>query len=143
MPSVAELIRERFGELTPIQKLAMPKVLAGKNVLILAPTGSGKCVSGDTVIFTDEGPDKIENLYNKHVRVTSIDQKLKIRFSNGIIIQKQKSELFKVGTDSGKHVKVTHDHRFLTLNEGILEWKMLKDLKENDFIACARKIPLV
>lgn len=45
MPSVADLVRERFGDLTPIQKLAMPKVLAGKNVLILAPTGSGKTES--------------------------------------------------------------------------------------------------
>jgi len=42
MPTVVELVRERFGELTEIQKLAMPRVLAGENVLILAPTGSGK-----------------------------------------------------------------------------------------------------
>ncbi len=42
MPDVAGLVRERFGELTEIQKLAMPRVLAGENVLILAPTGSGK-----------------------------------------------------------------------------------------------------
>jgi ATP-dependent Lhr-like helicase len=42
MPSVAQLIKERFGELTEIQKLAMPKVLAGENTLILAPTGNGK-----------------------------------------------------------------------------------------------------
>lgn len=42
MSSVAQLVKERFGELTPIQKLAMPRVLAGENVLILAPTGSGK-----------------------------------------------------------------------------------------------------
>jgi len=45
MSSVAQLVRERFGELTPIQKLAMPRVLAGENVLILAPTGSGKTES--------------------------------------------------------------------------------------------------
>jgi len=42
MSSVAQLVRERFGELTPIQKLAIPKVLSGQNVLILAPTGYGK-----------------------------------------------------------------------------------------------------
>jgi len=42
MSSVAELVRERFGELTEIQKLAIPRVLAGENVLILAPTGFGK-----------------------------------------------------------------------------------------------------
>jgi len=45
MQSVAELVRERFGELTPIQKLAIPKVLSGQNVLILSPTGSGKTES--------------------------------------------------------------------------------------------------
>ncbi len=45
MPSVVELVRERFGELTQIQKLAMPKVLEGQHVLILAPTGSGKTES--------------------------------------------------------------------------------------------------
>lgn len=42
MTSVAELIKKRFGKLTEIQKLAMPKVLAGENVLILAATGQGK-----------------------------------------------------------------------------------------------------
>src|SRR3989339_580960 len=42
MATVAQLIKERFGELTEIQKLAMPKVIAGENVLILAPTGNGK-----------------------------------------------------------------------------------------------------
>lgn len=42
MSSVAQLVKERFGELTEIQKLAMPRVLAGENVLILAPTGNGK-----------------------------------------------------------------------------------------------------
>ncbi|MDD5340404.1 MAG: DEAD/DEAH box helicase [Candidatus ainarchaeum sp.] len=42
MADVAQLVRERFGELTEIQKLAIPRVLAGENVLILAPTGFGK-----------------------------------------------------------------------------------------------------
>jgi ATP-dependent Lhr-like helicase len=45
MSSVADLVRERFSELTSIQKLAIPKVLSGQNVLILAPTGSGKTES--------------------------------------------------------------------------------------------------
>jgi ATP-dependent Lhr-like helicase len=45
MSRVADLVRERFGELTAIQKLAIPKVLSGQNVLILAPTGSGKTES--------------------------------------------------------------------------------------------------
>ncbi|MFH0736949.1 MAG: DEAD/DEAH box helicase [Candidatus Micrarchaeota archaeon] len=45
MSTVVELVKERFGELTQIQKSAIPHVLAGENVLILAPTGSGKTES--------------------------------------------------------------------------------------------------
>jgi len=45
MSNVAQLVRERFGDLTEIQKLAIPRVLDGENVLILAPTGYGKTES--------------------------------------------------------------------------------------------------
>ncbi|MGC8601442.1 MAG: DEAD/DEAH box helicase [Thermoprotei archaeon] len=41
-PLVEKLFRERFGQFTPPQLAAMPKILAGENVLLIAPTGSGK-----------------------------------------------------------------------------------------------------
>lgn len=45
MVDVASLIKERFGELSEIQKISIPKILSGENVLILAPTGYGKTES--------------------------------------------------------------------------------------------------
>ncbi len=42
MPTVVDLIRERFSELTEIQKIAIPKILAGEHTLVLAETGAGK-----------------------------------------------------------------------------------------------------
>lgn len=39
---VAALFRERFKHLTEPQREAMPKILAGKNLLLMAPTGTGK-----------------------------------------------------------------------------------------------------
>jgi ATP-dependent Lhr-like helicase len=83
MPSVADLVRERFGELTPIQKIAMPSVLAGKNVLILAPTGSGKTESALLPILekikTSEERVGIRALYITPLRALSRD--LKQRFN--------------------------------------------------------------
>ncbi|MFH1785530.1 MAG: DEAD/DEAH box helicase [Candidatus Micrarchaeota archaeon] len=84
MPSVAELIRERFGELTPIQKIAMPNVLAGKNVLILAPTGSGKTESAllpilEKIKLNKDKTPGIRALYITPLRALSRD--LKQRFN--------------------------------------------------------------
>jgi ATP-dependent Lhr-like helicase len=78
--NVADLVRERFGELTQIQKISMPKILNGENVLILAPTGYGKTESALLPVL-----EKIKNeeegicaLYITPLRALSRD--LKQRF---------------------------------------------------------------
>ncbi|MCE4612692.1 MAG: DEAD/DEAH box helicase [Desulfurococcales archaeon] len=41
-PAVREMAIERWGSLNPVQRKAIPLILAGRNVLIVAPTGEGK-----------------------------------------------------------------------------------------------------
>jgi ATP-dependent Lhr-like helicase len=43
---------ERFGPLTEVQHLAIPSVLSGKNVLIIAPTGTGKTEAAMLPVFS-------------------------------------------------------------------------------------------
>ena len=81
MTTVVELIRERFGSLTEIQKLTMPKILAGENVLVLAPTGSGKTEAVILPILEkiDRAAPGIQALYITPLR--SLNRDLLKRFS--------------------------------------------------------------
>lgn len=44
-PYVAEWFRRAFSSLTPPQRMAIPEIKAGKNVLISSPTGTGKTLA--------------------------------------------------------------------------------------------------
>lgn len=81
MPTVVELIKERFSDLTEIQKLTIPKILAGENTLILASTGSGKTESALLPILEKikDKKDGIRALYITPLR--SLNRDLLQRFN--------------------------------------------------------------
>ncbi|MEM5778341.1 MAG: DEAD/DEAH box helicase [Candidatus Aenigmatarchaeota archaeon] len=63
---IKELVVSRFEKPTLVQKLAIPKILEGKNVLIIAETGSGKTESVLLPIWSkwlEERPIPISILY--------------------------------------------------------------------------------
>ncbi|MEM0379366.1 MAG: DEAD/DEAH box helicase, partial [Nanopusillaceae archaeon] len=49
---VKNLFLERFSEFNEIQKIAIPKILSGKNTLIVSPTGSGKTEAAVIPVFS-------------------------------------------------------------------------------------------
>lgn len=84
-------------------------------------TGFG-CFAGDTMVITDKGEMKIEDIFNDKTcnRTLSFDTKNgKIRYNK--IIAKRKlvsNEIFKVQTAEGKEIICTADHRFFTKEKG-------------------------
>ena len=51
-PRVKDAFSSRFGPLTEAQRLAIPSVLADKNLLLIAPTGTGKTEAAMLPVFS-------------------------------------------------------------------------------------------
>ena len=118
-------------------------------VLILAGAGSGKCVTGNTIIFTEKGMlriDEISKFYeinanNKcRANVVSYDLYAKRNLTNTSHWFKFKKErTIKIITKSGYQIAGTYEHPVLTLNSGGgLEFKKLGDFSGTEIVVISK-----
>ena len=82
-PYVARWFRERYGRFTPPQRMAIPYIKAGHNVLISSPTGTGKTLAAflaiiDELVALDLNgglDDKVYALYVSPLRALNNDMR--------------------------------------------------------------------
>ncbi|MEA3514282.1 MAG: ATP-binding cassette domain-containing protein [Nanoarchaeota archaeon] len=122
------------------------EVRKGEFLAIMGPSGSGKCVSGDTKIMLRNGSlTPIEELYKQKKigkKVLCFDfNKGKIAQSKITDYHKRKDKLLEIKTTSGRTINTTKEHPFFSISEnGLTEIKA--DNLNNKFIAVPRKIQL-
>ncbi len=115
--------------------------------------GNLGCLTGDTLIFTNKkGPIPIKELKGGD-KIFAIDEKersIKKATITSMVYSGEK-EVFRVEV-AGRHIEASSNHPFLSLERisvqknkrkgrFIVKWKPLEQLKRNDIIAIAKRIP--
>lgn len=129
-------------KLSDVQKVVLRSMWFKNYVMAIMCRGSGKCVSGNTYLFTEQGIKKIKELSNELEILTNTD----IIVSNG----QSKFRAEKIYYDgikttncfttrAGFNITTTDAHPLLTLSiNGNLQWKHSFDITENDYLVIER-----
>ncbi len=108
------------------------------HLLFSGPAGVGKCVSGDTPIVTAAGEIKsIKECFNESItEVITLNMQGKIMPTSIDYFYKGKADiLLQVEAESGRYVKVTPEHPFLILKEGVPTWCKAEELTPRSLLA--------
>ncbi|MAH06765.1 hypothetical protein CMI38_00780 [Candidatus Pacearchaeota archaeon] len=122
-------------------------VYKGDFIAIVGPSGSGKCVTGDTEIILEDGSvSQIRDIeYMKTLSILGLDKKSgKIKnFKVNNLYKREVSETLMIKTTSGKKITVTKDHPFFTINDEKFSKINAKDIRKGIFIATPRKLNVI
>jgi anaerobic ribonucleoside-triphosphate reductase len=108
-------------------------------------TPSENCISGDTIIKTIYGDEKIKNLVGEQIPVFSFDintRKPVIKLAKNIRKTVKQAEVFRVWFDNNTYIDCTDNHKFAKnfkpegKNKGVtsIKWVEAKNLKKRDSI---------
>lgn len=111
------------------------------------PRGYGKCVAGDTMVFTDKGIIEMGSIFDNN---ESLIEKTYTLDTSVINMNGQKTaaplgiydgyhQTKKITTSDGYTIEGTYVHPLLVMTKsGIIEWKKLKDIAVGDYVVLNR-----
>ncbi len=112
-------------------------------------TGAGLCVTGDTLIHTEDGFEEIGKLgreqisFQPEVETYKEYEKGLYTFEGDEITTKESSliwrmpekECIKVETSFGKEIEASKNTKLLTCGENGIQWKNITDIEAGDYVA--------
>lgn len=114
-------------------------------VFVTASRGSAKCVTGDTLLFTENGMKEIGSLVNYDTEEKEVDKEVKLldgfneMQNTNVIFVNGKRKTKKVKTSYGFEIEGSYNHPILVMKEdGYFDFKNLEDIQEGDYVAISR-----
>jgi uncharacterized protein len=131
------------GEDTHLTTKVLIDLLKPHVILCCGKRGSGKCVTGDTLVYLNDGrimPIKEIVERKEKVGLVSLNQQnFLIEESKAIeFFERSVDKIIKIKLQNGVEVKVTENHPVLTP----FGWKEAKEIKIGDFIAIPSEIKI-
>ena len=144
-----DLITPESGGITldPDQRILLRAQGRFQNLQGVFSRGYGKCVSGNTMLFTDEGIKEIGEYFNYQADGEETEFSHSINLLNrygeiensdkGIYSGLHKTKVLR--TEEGYEVEGTEAHPLLVMNkDGENEWKKMEDIKIGDYLPISR-----
>ena len=149
-PSVRELIVERgWCSLTEVQRVSVPHILSGKNVLIIAPTGYGKTEAVILPLLSmmlNQGAEPVAVLYITPLRALINDLKQRIEWwasrlgfivsrKHGDVPQRERAKRIKTAphilltTPESLEIDLDRSHKFRKYLKNI-KWVVIDEVQE-------------
>ena len=133
-------------DLLPFQRVYLRAFARYKRLGIVASRGISKCVSGDTLIATKDGLQKIGDLasWSKEERIDLVDNKVvnihgDLEYSD-VIVSNGYKDTKVITTKNGYEIEGTHVHPLLVLSEnGEMAFKTMSELEIGDKVGISRK----
>lgn len=146
LPDIIELreVKQVYDDKPPIiddfNLLIEDKPNQGQFVVLLGPSGSGKCVARGTWIVTDIGIRRIEDLFSNDDCIpdkvtSSINLNVKINENIETISHKYYAGIkksIKIISDHGDYITGSYTHPVLIYRDGIEKWEELQNIKITD-----------
>ena len=132
------------GTISVDSAIGVGGVPRGRIVEIFGPEGSGKCLTRDTYILSEDGYKTIDELFNENDIVPSCTNKTvkrqkKLLNMNGDLESTEaftcnnRKSVFSIETESGYKIRSTANHpHFVINNRGHLVWKETKNITDED-----------
>ena len=138
---LADLIGQEITATTLTNAFKDNKLYQG--IIFAGNMGTGKCISGDSLVFTTDGIKKIKDLVKSSPGVGNIN--LKVIDENGIGISshsyfEKDAKTIKITTRDGFSLEGTPEHPIRIIDEnGDIVWEKLEHIAKGDFVSIYRK----
>lgn len=141
---VRPIVKLRLEDYKLSEKLMQRLKERAAGILLAGPPGSGKCIYSEELVYNNSGiPIKAKDIAKtSKIEILCIGKEGSIRQEKiKKVLSRKEPILFELKTRTGRVIRVTKEHPFLVIREGIPQWIQISELRVGERIASIRKIP--